>query len=31
MSYVSIILRAFRKVLNNAKAESYFPDKERKS
>lgn len=30
MSYVSIILRAFRKVLNNAKAESYFPDKERK-
>lgn len=30
MSYISIILRAFRKVLHNAKAESYFPDKEQK-
>lgn len=31
MSYVSIIIRAFRKVLNNAKAPSYFPEREHKS
>lgn len=30
MQYVSILLRAFRKVQSNARAESYFPEKERK-